>query len=82
MTTSQDYTSTALGIGQNLYDFGALSIDITHSRAQLPNEEQQNGESYRVNYSKRFEQTDSQISFAGYRFSKKNFMSMSQYLIG
>lgn len=43
MTTSQDYTSAALGIGQNLYDFGALSIDITHSRAQLPNEEQQNG---------------------------------------
>ncbi|CNF03896.1 outer membrane fimbrial usher porin [Yersinia similis] len=80
MTTSQDYTSAALGVGQNLYDFGALSIDITHSRAQLPNEEKQSGESYRVNYSKRFEQTDSQISFAGYRFSKKNFMSMSQYL--
>lgn len=80
IATSQDYTAVALGIGQNLHEFGALSVDVTHSRAQLPNEEKKSGESYRVNYSKRFEQTNSQITFAGYRFSEKNFMSMNQYL--
>lgn len=33
-----------------------------------------------MSYSKRFDQYDSQVTFAGYRFSERNFMSMSQYL--
>ncbi len=80
IATSQDYTAIAMGAGQNLHDFGALSVDVTHSRSQLPHDGKQSGESYRVNYSKRFDQTNSQITFAGYRFSEKHFMSMSQYL--
>ncbi|CAM3636327.1 fimbria/pilus outer membrane usher protein [Yersinia entomophaga] len=80
IATSQDYTAVAMGMGQNLHEFGALSVDATHSQAQLPEQEKLSGESYRINYSKRFDQTNSQITFAGYRFSEKNFMSMNQYL--
>ena len=36
--------------------------------------------SYRANYSKRFESTGSQLTFAGYRFSDKNFVSMNEYI--
>lgn len=38
------------------------------------------GYSYRFNYAKHFESTGSQITFAGYRFSDKNYVSMNEYL--
>jgi outer membrane usher protein FimD/PapC len=33
-----------------------------------------------LSYSKNFDEYDSQVTFAGYRFSQKDFMSMSEYL--
>ncbi len=59
---------------------GALSADMTQSRASLPGGETKKGGSYRLSYSKRFDATNSQVTFAGYRFSERDFMTMSQYL--
>ncbi|WP_258086484.1 outer membrane usher protein [Xenorhabdus bovienii] len=76
-----DYNALSLGIGRDLMMFGALSFDITESRAKLPKENKTfTGGSYRLSYSKRFEQYNSQVTFAGYRFSERDFMSMSQYI--
>ncbi len=38
------------------------------------------GQSVRVNYAKQFDEYNSSITFAGYRFSQHNFMTMSQFL--
>lgn len=79
--TGKEYNALSLGIGRDLLAFGAISFDATQSRAKLPHDgETLSGGSYRVNYSKRFDETDSQVTFAGYRFSQKNYMSMSDYL--
>ncbi|MEG5552308.1 outer membrane usher protein [Enterobacter wuhouensis] len=76
-----DYNALSMGIGRDLLIFGALSFDVTQSRAHIPQEDSTlNGGSYRLSYSKNFDEYDSQVSFAGYRFSEKEFMSMSQYL--
>ncbi|MEL5443785.1 outer membrane usher protein [Serratia ureilytica] len=76
-----DYNALSLGIGRDLMMFGALSFDATQSRARLPQrEETLSGGSYRVSYSKTFDELDSQVTFAGYRFSEEDFMSMSEYL--
>ncbi|WP_060450666.1 fimbria/pilus outer membrane usher protein, partial [Serratia marcescens] len=76
-----DYNAAALGIGRDLMMLGALSFDVTQSRAKLPyNDETLGGGSYRLSYSKSFDELDSQVTFAGYRFSEQNFMSMSEYL--
>jgi len=75
-----DYNALAVGIGRDLMSFGALSFDITQSHAQLPYGDTLTGGSYRLSYSKRFDDYDSQVTFAGYRFSERNFMSMSDYL--
>ncbi len=76
-----DYNALSLGIGRDLMVFGALSFDATQSRAQLPQEEGTlSGGSYRLSYSKSFDEYDSQVTFAGYRFSEQDFMSMSEYL--
>ncbi|NCG54974.1 outer membrane usher protein [Serratia fonticola] len=82
---AQNYQSAALGIGRDLMVLGALSFDITHSRARLfgltgVGDKDYHGNSYRLNYSKRFDAYNSQITFAGYRFAEKGFMGMSDYL--
>lgn len=75
-----DYNAASLGIGRDLLALGAISVDVTQSRAQLPDQGTKSGKSFRVSYSKRFDEYDSQVTFAGYRFSEKEFMNMSQYL--
>ncbi|WP_447889706.1 outer membrane usher protein [Serratia fonticola] len=76
-----DYNALSLGIGRDLMLFGALSVDATQSRARLPQEDSTlSGGSYRLSYSKNFDEYDSQVTFAGYRFSEQDFMSMSEYL--
>nr|WP_314264847.1 outer membrane usher protein [uncultured Moellerella sp.] len=80
---SQRYQAVSLGLGRDLLVFGALSVDVTQSRARLPdsgNSETLSGGSYRLNYSKNFEEYNSQVTFAGYRFSERDFMSMNDFL--
>ncbi|WP_336194236.1 outer membrane usher protein [Providencia stuartii] len=77
---SKNYQAISAGIGRDLLAFGALSFDVTQSFARLAGENTINGGSYRVSYAKRFDAIDSQIQFAGYRFSERDFMSMSDFL--
>lgn len=77
---SNDYNAWALGLGRDLNLFGAMSVDITQSIARLPGAPTASGMSFKVNYAKHFDELNSQITFAGYRFSQRRFMNMSQYL--
>ncbi|MCT6664339.1 fimbrial biogenesis outer membrane usher protein [Enterobacter mori] len=83
LLTADDYQAATTGLGFNMNSFGSLSFDVTRADATLHNEdknEKQSGYSYRVNYAKRFESTGSQVTFAGYRFSDKEYVTMSEYL--
>lgn len=82
MLTADDYQALTTGVGFNLNSFGSLSFDITGAEANLrqKKDEKQRGFSYRANYAKRFESTGSQVTFAGYRFSDEDYVSMSEYL--
>lgn len=75
-----DYNALAMGVGRDLYTLGALSVDITQSFAEIPGAEKRQGKSWRLSYSKRFDEMNSEITFAGYRFSERNYMSMGEYL--
>lgn len=76
-----DYNAASIGIGRDLMVLGALSFDATQSRAQLSQGVGTlTGGSYRLSYSKNFDEYDSQVTFAGYRFSEKDFMTMSEFL--
>lgn len=79
LVSSSDYLSVAAGIGRDLMVLGALAFDVTRSEAKLEDEDR-HGQSYRVSYSKRFDDTGSQVTFAGYRFSEKDYMSFNDYL--
>ncbi|HIE0647016.1 TPA: fimbria/pilus outer membrane usher protein [Serratia marcescens] len=77
---ADDYQAFSVGLGRDLFMFGALSADVTQSLAQVPSEGKKRGKSYRLSYSKRFDEIDSEVTFAGYRFSERDYMSMGQYL--
>ncbi|MDN0089296.1 fimbria/pilus outer membrane usher protein [Yersinia nurmii] len=75
---ANDYHSAAVGLGKDLYQFGAVSLDVTQARATLE-DQQYLGHSYRFNYAKRFDSLDADIRFFGYRFSDKKFISLSEF---
>ncbi|HAO9088964.1 TPA: fimbria/pilus outer membrane usher protein [Escherichia coli] len=75
-----DYNALAVGLGRDLNEFGTVSADVTQSVARIPGEDTKQGKSWRLSYSKRFDDVDADITFAGYRFSERNYMTMDQYL--
>ncbi|QFI54447.1 PapC/FimD family outer membrane usher protein [Aeromonas simiae] len=77
---SEDYHSLALGVGRDLNALGTLSVDVTQAQANLTEQEKKRGRSYRLSYSKRFDEMDSEVTFAGYRFSERDYLSMSDFL--
>lgn len=79
-TLSRDYQAVALGVGRDLFVLGTLALDVTQTVAQLPRQDDRQGKSWRLSYSKFFDEMDTDVTFAGYRFSEKNFLSMQEYL--
>ncbi|EBG4357939.1 PapC/FimD family outer membrane usher protein [Salmonella enterica subsp. enterica] len=75
-----DYNVLAVGLGRDLLQFGTLSADVTQSVARFNDHGNRQGKSWRLSYSKRFDEADADITFAGYRFSERNYMTMQQYL--
>lgn len=75
-----DYNALAIGLGRDLEQFGTISTDVTQSLARIPGQEKKQGKSWRLSYSKRFDEMNTDITFAGYRFSERNYMTMDQYL--
>lgn len=74
------YHAAALGVGRDLSVLGALSVDVTRAVANVDDRGTFRGNSWRLSYAKRFDEYHSNITFAGYRFSDRNYMSMSDYL--
>lgn len=77
---NDDYQAIAAGIGRDLLGFGAISADITQSSARFANQPMLRGRSYRLSYSKRFLDTGSNLTFAGYRFAESDFLNMNDFL--
>lgn len=77
--TDEKYYALNGGIGYDMNALGAISVDVTHASSQLEHQTLR-GESYRFNYSKVFDSIDSQITFAGYRFSERNYLSLDNFV--
>ncbi|ELW3736360.1 fimbrial biogenesis outer membrane usher protein [Escherichia coli] len=80
LLAGDDYRSGALGIGQNMLWMGALSFDVTWADSHFDTQQDEQGYSYRFNYSKQVDATNSTISLAAYRFSDRHFHSYANYI--
>lgn len=73
--TDTDYAAGLLGVAVNT-PAGALAVDVTQSRTDVDGTGTQEGQSYRVTFSKLLEATDTSLNVAGYRFTTKNYYSL------
>lgn len=78
-TSDNQYHAINMGIGQNLGAFGAFSVDITQSYADMPAEKEK-GKSYRINYAKDLPSVDGQLTLTGYRFADRQFNSLTNFV--
>jgi outer membrane usher protein len=77
---NEKYHSLALGMGKNLGDFGALSVDVTQAWSTMQDRPEENGQSWRIRYSKNFIQTGTNFAIAGYRYSTDGYYSLQEVL--
>ncbi|MGK7384426.1 fimbria/pilus outer membrane usher protein, partial [Salmonella enterica] len=60
--------------------FGAIALDITHSRAEIPDDKTYQGQSYRLTWNKLIEATDTSFNVAAYRYSTQNYLGLNDAL--
>ncbi len=70
----------ALGVGKNLGDFGAFSTDVTQAWSTMQDRAKDNGQSWRIRYSKNIVQTGTNFAIAGYRYSTDGYYSLQEVL--
>lgn len=70
---SENYKSVAIGNALNT-PLGGISVDMTHARSDLK-DTSQSGESFRISYSRLFEQTDTNIIVSSYRYSNDGYLN-------
>lgn len=77
---AEHYDSVALGLGKNMGDAGALSVDTTMAKAELKDADIRQGGSMRIRYNKDITQTGTNFAIAGYRYSTSGFYTMGETL--
>jgi outer membrane usher protein len=77
---SSKYQSLAAGMGKNMGDFGAMSVDMTQGWATPQGGQKSNGQSWRARYSKNIVASGTQFSIAGYRYSTSGYYAMQDVL--
>ena len=75
--TDNDYFAGLLGLGLNT-PFGALAVDVTHSRADIPDDNTYQGQSYRLTWNKLIEATS--FNVAAYRYSTRDYLGLNDAL--
>lgn len=73
---ADNYRSVATGIGKNLGVVGAVSADVIQSWSQPQHAGQEQGQSWRIRYSKNSVITGTNFSIAGYRYSTAGYSGM------
>ncbi|MBW9461420.1 fimbrial biogenesis usher protein [Kluyvera sp. EC_51] len=71
------YRAFNLGVGKNMGDLGALSVDITQANAMLPDDSEQQGQSVRFLYNKSLSELGTNIQLVGYRYSTQGYYSFA-----
>ncbi len=78
------YTNLLVGAGLNLGAVGAFSLDASQAWTQLKpgspaDAARDEGQSYRLRYSKTLQATDTTLSVAGYRYSSNGYFSFQNF---
>lgn len=75
---AEHYAALAMGVGQGLGEWGAVSLDVTHARSRFLNREAEKGNSVQFRYSKNITATDTTMTLAGYRYSTAGYYTFEE----
>ncbi|MFB5081369.1 fimbrial biogenesis usher protein [Raoultella sp. C349492] len=71
------YRAFNLGVGKNMGEFGAVSLDVTQANATLPDDSKHQGQSLRFLYNKSLNEIGTNIQLVGYRYSTRGYYSFA-----
>ncbi|MFC3190126.1 fimbrial biogenesis usher protein [Pseudocitrobacter faecalis] len=74
---SDDYRAGMLGLGFNLGEFGAVSVDGTWANSTLANNQDYQGQSWRFLYAKTLNPYGTNFQLMGYRYSTSGFYTLA-----
>ncbi|MGL6260343.1 fimbria/pilus outer membrane usher protein [Vibrio sp. WXL210] len=77
---ADNYQIGSLGSGFNLYEYGALSLDINHSRSVTDREGEVTGQSYGVVYNQHLNHFGLGVRVAGYRYSSRGYRDFTDHI--
>jgi len=69
------YDAVQIGGALNTH-YGALALDITDARTDIPGQRAQNGQSVRLSYSKILPDTNTSLTVATYRYSTSGYLGL------
>ncbi|WP_408760466.1 fimbria/pilus outer membrane usher protein [Aeromonas bivalvium] len=72
------YQALALGVGKNLGDIGAVSMDVTHAMTKDNRGESYKGNSVRFLYAKSLNDFGTNFNIFGYRYSTNGFLTLGE----
>jgi outer membrane usher protein len=75
---AERYTAVALGLGKNLGEWGAISMDVTHARSKLADDSEHQGQSLRFLYAKSLSDYGTNFQLLGYRYSTRGFYTLDE----
>jgi outer membrane usher protein len=75
---SDDYFSMALGVGKNMGNWGAISIDGTQAESTLVDDSKHSGQSWRFLYAKSLTEWGTNVQVMGYRYSTEGFYTLDE----
>ena len=71
------YRAFNVGVGKNMGNLGAMSVDVTQANATLPDDSRQQGQSVRFLYNKSLSELGTNIQLVGYRYSTRGYFSFA-----
>ncbi|ENZ0348293.1 fimbria/pilus outer membrane usher protein [Morganella morganii] len=74
------YQSLSIGVGKNIGELGAISADVSQARSEPDKQNRQNGQSWRIRYSKNVAETGTNFTIAGYRYSTGGYYNLQEVL--
>nr|WP_174847305.1 fimbria/pilus outer membrane usher protein [Yersinia artesiana] len=74
---AENYSSVGIGNAFNT-PIGGISMDVTHARSELEDDQRSSGNSYKIDYTKYVGETDTNLTLAAYRYSSRGFYTFRE----
>lgn len=79
-TFSDNYQAYSVGLGKMMEGYGAVAFDVTASDVTLPYDKSaRRGQSFRISYSKDFDETETSLGLFAYRYSTKDYLDFNDF---